>query len=602
MPEWPAAAEEPERRRLLEVEPAYVRFRHELARQRDPVEPPDRRPASAARARSSTCCWPRAPTRRTSSTTPRRRAPRTSSPSTRSSRAAGGALGLEPRGVLALPARVGLRRPAPAARAGGRARGAGARPPTPSAGSRRPSRRSSARSRVCRELGRQRGLGRCTRILSRLHWYRRRRRGARDGARGDRDPRAARRVGRARPRLQRRSRSSRSSPRTTTRRSPGASGRSSSRPARRRPHARARARQPRQRQARASTTGRPARCSRRTPSPTPSGASTRRRARSATSAIALMTGRSPEPALRYARAGARLRRGETRCYDLASYIAPRSPGSAPRRRVGRGGADHAARDREGGIVAQLWRRRCSPSWPCAAATPTPRSGSPTLAAQAERAGEPQRIAPVLELETEWALTTGAPMPIERLERAARRDRDARRARRLGRDPRRGVGGRRRRRGRRSTADVGAACRDAPARLARPRPTRSARSAGRYDRALMLSLLDDEECAGRGARDRARARGRAADAAGRAADARARAPRSARAARGDARQPGRADRPPARGARAAGRGADERRDRRAAGRVAAHGRAPRRRGADEARRRDAARGRPARRGARARGRA
>ena len=32
MPGWPAAAEEPERRQLLEVEPSYVRFRHELAR------------------------------------------------------------------------------------------------------------------------------------------------------------------------------------------------------------------------------------------------------------------------------------------------------------------------------------------------------------------------------------------------------------------------------------------------------------------------------------------------------------------------------------------------------------------------------------------
>ena len=32
MPGWPAAAEEPERRALLEVDPRYVRFRHELAR------------------------------------------------------------------------------------------------------------------------------------------------------------------------------------------------------------------------------------------------------------------------------------------------------------------------------------------------------------------------------------------------------------------------------------------------------------------------------------------------------------------------------------------------------------------------------------------
>jgi DNA-binding CsgD family transcriptional regulator/tetratricopeptide (TPR) repeat protein len=33
MPEWPAAAEEPERRQLLDVEPRYIRFRHELARE-----------------------------------------------------------------------------------------------------------------------------------------------------------------------------------------------------------------------------------------------------------------------------------------------------------------------------------------------------------------------------------------------------------------------------------------------------------------------------------------------------------------------------------------------------------------------------------------
>ena len=38
-----------------------------------------------------------------------------------------------------------------------------------------------------------------------------------------------------------------------------------------------------------------------------------------------------------------------------------------------------------------------------------------LAAQAVRASEPQRLAPLVELETEWALTTGAAMPIERFE-------------------------------------------------------------------------------------------------------------------------------------------------------------------------------------------
>ena len=39
-----------------------------------------------------------------------------------------------------------------------------------------------------------------------------------------------------------------------------------------------------------------------------------------------------------------------------------------------------------------------------------------LADQAERTAELQRIGPVLQLETEWALTTGAPMPLDRFER------------------------------------------------------------------------------------------------------------------------------------------------------------------------------------------
>ncbi|HEY4346327.1 MAG TPA: AAA family ATPase [Gaiellaceae bacterium] len=39
----------------------------------------------------------------------------------------------------------------------------------------------------------------------------------------------------------------------------------------------------------------------------------------------------------------------------------------------------------------------------------------TLDAQAGRTGELQRIAPVLELATEWALTSGEPMPVERLQ-------------------------------------------------------------------------------------------------------------------------------------------------------------------------------------------
>ena len=41
-----------------------------------------------------------------------------------------------------------------------------------------------------------------------------------------------------------------------------------------------------------------------------------------------------------------------------------------------------------------------------------------IGAEADRTGEFQRTAPVLELETEWALTTGAPMPTQRFEQLA----------------------------------------------------------------------------------------------------------------------------------------------------------------------------------------
>jgi DNA-binding CsgD family transcriptional regulator len=42
-----------------------------------------------------------------------------------------------------------------------------------------------------------------------------------------------------------------------------------------------------------------------------------------------------------------------------------------------------------------------------------------LAAQADRTGEPQRLGPVFQLEVEWCLTTGAPMPEDRWARVRR---------------------------------------------------------------------------------------------------------------------------------------------------------------------------------------
>ena len=114
-----------------------------------------------------------------------------------------------------------------------------------------------------------------------------------------------------------------------------------------------------------------------------------------------------------------------------------------------------------------------------------------LMAQADRAAEPQRVAPALELATEFALTSGAPMPIERLEAL------------LGEVGRRGgltgwgaV---------RATAWASVAGIDVPdddstspvhAAMLR-RDWRAAAAAFKdvgwtYDRALMLSLLDDED--------------------------------------------------------------------------------------------------------------
>ena len=174
-----------------------------------------------------------------------------------------------------------------------------------------------------------------------------------------------------------------------------------------------------------------------------------------------------------------------------------------------------------------------------------------LAAQADRAGELQRIVPVLELATEWALTSGAPMPTERLEQLvaemppARQPagwRDARRG--LGRrrrDRRRARRSRRRRRTPRCCGATGAAAADAFGEVG-----------WTYDRALMLSLLDDEESLAEAIEI---ARGLGAEpltrrVAGRMRELGLRVPHGP--AGGDAREPGRADRAPARGARAARR--------------------------------------------------
>jgi hypothetical protein len=203
MPGWAAAAVEPQRRRLLDVDASYVRFRHELARHaiRSSLPVAERRRlharilaalleedadpadivhhAEAAGAEDVVAAYALVAARRAAALESNREA------------------------VLALPPRVRLRRTAPGGRAGAGLRGArddGIR--------RRPSRRRVRRDRACDRDPRQPRRPRCGRALHAralaVPLVRRRRRGGADaGARRDRDPRAAGRIGRAGAGLQR---------------------------------------------------------------------------------------------------------------------------------------------------------------------------------------------------------------------------------------------------------------------------------------------------------------------------------------------------------------------------------------------------------------
>jgi tetratricopeptide (TPR) repeat protein len=206
-------------------------------------------------------------------------------------------------------------------------------------------------------------------------------------------------------------------------------------------------------------------------------------------------------------------------------------------------------------------------------------------AQAERTGEPQRIAPVLELTAEWALTSEKPLPVARLERFVAEVRPP------GRFATRvaawavvaGV-----------DLDVDASGPAAHAAMLRRDWLGAAAAFGEvgwtYDRALMLSLLDDEESLTE-ALALARELGAVDEARGRAS-ARARAARAGRPAGGDAGQSRRPHRPPARGAGARGGGVHERGDRRAPRGVPANRGAPCRGRAQEAGCHDAPGGRAA----------
>ena len=307
----------------------------------------------------------------------------------------------------------------------------------------------------------------------------------------------------------------------------------------------------------------------------------------------------PEAALRYARAGARLRAGARGAH--ARVRTPRRCVAWLRLRAGEWDEAERVCAREierGGTVVQLLAKTVLAELAVRRGDPDAAERLADVAAQADRTGEPQRIVPVARAG-ERVGADDRRADAGRAVRAAWSSESAAR-------PRGRFATARRRPGRRVAGiDVEV---DPPPRRRRTRrccgatggrrPTPSARSGWTLRPRADAVAARRRGVARRGDRDRARARRRAADAARRRAHARARAARPARAAGGDARQPGRPHRPPARGARAARRGAHERGDRRPARRLAAHRRAPRRRRADEARRLDPPRRRPARVGARA----
>ena len=481
MPGWAGAADEPERRRLLEVDSAYVRFRHELARHAIrsslPVAARRRLHAEILEALLEANADPADIVHHAEAAGARGRRRRLRA----RRRAARGGARVESRGVLPLPARVGFRRPAAAARAGDRARGAGERRV----------RRRPARRRVPRDRARDRHL-------SASSATRRPSAGARESCRGctGSPARAASRgrrqleaiaileplgesveLARAYSGLSQLAMLAEDARAGARRGGPGARARD---PARRREHARARARQHRQRQDPAGS-----RRDRRTSR----GARHRRRRRGAGRGDA----RARQPRLHahvlgaagagvpVRAAGARLRRG--------------ARGPQPRSRTSRtmlawlrlraGEWDEAERVTRGEIEQGQHRRPAARedgpdrAGRFAGAIRMPPSGWPTSRRRPIAPSELQRIGPVLELADRVGLDERRADADRAVREDRRRDPAARRSRRV---PSRSEW----RRGRPSPGSTSIstsrrrprARRHAARGTGQERPTPSARSAGR----------------------------------------------------------------------------------------------------------------------------
>ncbi|HXV33193.1 MAG TPA: AAA family ATPase, partial [Gaiellaceae bacterium] len=132
--------------------------------------------------------------------------------------------------------------------------------------------------------------------------------------------------------------------------------------------------------------------------------------------FSLMWWAEPEPALRYEQQALAYAR-EHEVENLGSYVATMV--AWLELRAGRWDeAERVVRDKLewGSSVVQLLDKTVLAEVAVRRGDPDAADRLADVEAQAERTGEPQRIGPVLELAAEWALTAGAPLPAERLER------------------------------------------------------------------------------------------------------------------------------------------------------------------------------------------
>jgi predicted ATPase/DNA-binding CsgD family transcriptional regulator len=130
---------------------------------------------------------------------------------------------------------------------------------------------------------------------------------------------------------------------------------------------------------------------------------------------ALMSWAQPQPAVQYARQALAYAE-QNEVHNLASYVAItlawlqlRAGEWEEAEAITRGESEKSI------SVAQLVATTVLAELAVRRGDPDASERLANLAARAVRASEPQRLAPVVELETEWALTTGEPMPLERFE-------------------------------------------------------------------------------------------------------------------------------------------------------------------------------------------